>query len=240
MNIFDDTLIEISKILIENQIKSVMTRYDCSRNLIPSDIDLLVPPMDYQKLVKACKKRGYSTSSHDGALGGRIKGMQINLLKPQRIKIDLHQGFTWRKSRYFDLNLIWKNMHVVKLGKAIINVPNYDIDAFIVLVNVIFEKTYINREDFAYLFKSKDKIFNNIDFNDQAKKYHWYRTLSMFKSWFKDVKETSYFPVFLPTWLILYSYLEKFWGEHKIDAVSFAYYIFFRIRYRITKGLPYE
>lgn len=240
MKIFNKTVTEINKVLSKNKIRFILTRFNGSEKTEPDDLDILVPNIFFKKVIKVCKEQGYKTSSHDNALGGRIKGMQINLMKPLRIKIDLHQDFTWRKTRYFDLDLIWNNLEMTKINGINIPAPEATIDAFIVMVNLIFEKTYINKEDFDYFNRSKDKIFNNINFDDQAKKYYWYKTFSKFKSWFNNIENQPNFPIFLPAKLVFYSYLEKLWGERKIDVISLLYYIFFRIRYRITEVLPYE
>lgn len=240
MSTFSDTLAEISKISLQYHIRCVVTRFDRTGKVIPDDIDLLVPNKDYQKMIEVCKNFGYNTSSHDEALGGRTKGMQINLVRPLRVKIDLHRDFTWRKSRYFDLDLVWESSENMNMDRAKIEFPRVDVDAFIVMINILFEKTYINKADLVYLSRSKEEIFSDKNFELQARKYHWDRTFSLFKHLVNDIKTPAAFPVFLPVSLVLHSYLEKFLGEHKIDVISFLYYFFFRIRYKITRVLPYE
>lgn len=240
MKIFNETIKEISKLLVKKNIEFVLTRFDCSKKSEPSDLDILVAPSSYHQFVAFCEDLGYQAFSHDRALGGRIKGMQVNLMKPRRTKIDLHKDFTWRRSRYFDLDLVWKNLRYKKLNGAKVALPLMDVDAFIVMVNVIFEKTYINKEDFNYLCSSSGKIFSKEDFSTQAERYYWNKTFIKFKSWFINIQDQNSFPVFLPVRLVLYSYLEKFLGEHKIDVISFMYYVFFRTRYQLKGVLPYE
>jgi hypothetical protein len=240
MKVFNETLVEISKILLKNNASWAMVRFDPKGKKAPADIDLLVSSKDYQNFKEACKEFGYTTTSHDEALGGRIKGMQINLVKPGRIKIDLHQNFTWRKYYYFDLDLVWNNLVTRKIESVNILTPQTSVDTFIVLVNLIFEKTYINKEDFNYLLRSKDSLFSNLDFDNQAKKYHWHKTFSLFKLWFSNINSQSAFPVFIPMRIVLYSYWEKLLGDHTLDVTSLLYYFFFWTRFLLNGKLPYE
>ena len=95
------------------------------------------------------KALGYSASSHDHALGGRVAAAQINLTKPGRIKIDLHKDFTWRRHRYLDLNLLWKKYP--------------QINKFLIMINIIFEKSYLLKHDYLYLKGLKeDPVFRAI------------------------------------------------------------------------------
>jgi len=240
MKIFKNTLTDISDACSEYKIRFAITRFDSFKKSLPSDIDLLITGTDFLKTINVFNKEGYKSFSHDQALGGRIKGMQINLVKPRRIKIDLHQAFTWRKSKYFDLKLIWDNLQPTKIEGININLPKTDIDAFIVLVNIIFEKTYLNENEFSYIKRMSKDIFDNQIFGDQALRFGWGNSFEKFKSWFKKSQNRKDYPVFLPFNLIIYSYWEKFIFDFKIDVISLLYYLFFRLRFLLNKQLPYE
>ncbi len=192
----------------------------------PDDLDILIHPSDFKKGIGLLKKRGYKGSSHDHALGGRIPGMQVNLTKPKRIKIDLHQDFTWRKKRYLDVEKIW--LHSTK------NRIDPTWDAFLVMVNVIFEKTYFMPDDFEIFISQWREIRNSQELVQQTIQYSWNNTFINFKSWMKNHQQKLKFPLFLPVKLVLSSYREKF------DFVSLAYYFFFRIRYLVNNNLPYD
>ena len=225
---------------LENQnIEYLLTRFNRKATSEPDDLDILVRKRDFQKVIRLLNKVGYQSFSHDQALGGRIKGMQKNLVKKDRIKIDLHQDFTWRKTRYLDLHFIWNKMETHKIDGINFLQPQVEIDAFIILINTIFEKTYINKSDFTYIKDYLPLIINNTIFDEQAKKYGWSKTYHLFKKWYLSSKMNST-PIFLPVYLIIFSYIEKFVKDKKIDLISFMYYVFFRIRFQINGVLPYE
>lgn len=182
-----------------------------------NDLDVLVRPEDFSKVVNYFVSRGYQTSSHDQALGGRIPGAQINLTKPGQTKIDLHQDFTWRKSHHLDLDLVWaKTPHI---------------DEFLVLINVIFEKTYLLQPEYQFLTGFTPTPL----FESQAEKHGWVKSYQHFLSWWSSQQYKPYSsPVFLPVSLVLSSYIEKF------EPISLLYYIFFRTRYAFTRILPYD
>lgn len=237
MNKLTKTLIELM-ILQKSKVKFVLTRFWRNSTKMPDDLDILVSKQDFPVAISLLENLGYQSFSHDQALGGRIKGMQKNLVKHGRIKIDLHQDFTWKKSRYLDLNLIWKNLENQKVDQIDCLMPKIEIDIFIILINIIFEKTYITKEDFRYIAKFLAKVFQDQSFESQAKKYGWFNTFKLFRKWFPKSKKK--FPLFLPVYLVIFSYIEKMIHEKKVDLVSLLYYFFFRSRFQINGVLPYE
>lgn len=206
-------------------IKFLVTRFNSAVDN-PDDLDILVRESDFQKCIDLLKARGYKSSSHDHALGGRIPGMQVNLTKLKRIKIDLHQDFTWRKRRYIDIEKVW--LHSTK------NRVDPTWDAFLVMVNVIFEKTYFLQDDFEVFFCQWREIKNSQELVQQTIRYNWNNTFIYFINWIEKHHQKPKFPLFLPMRLVLSSYLDKF------DFVSLLYYIFFRIRYMVNINLPYD
>lgn len=240
MNKFKITIQEVSNVLGKNGIKFALTRFDKDAKGDPGDLDILVPSNSFSKTIQVLEKNGYTSSSHDQALGGRIKDMQKNLTKPGRIKIDLHQDFTWKVSRYFDLDLVWKSLKTKSAQGISYPAPNGATDAFIVLVNILFEKTYLKKEDYSYIKESLNKILEDQTFVGQAKKYSWERSFSKFVGWFQPIDDKSTWPIFLPTTLIINTYAEKFLHEGKINITSLLYYVFFRIRFSLNGVLPYD
>ncbi|KKP80021.1 MAG: hypothetical protein UR81_C0036G0007 [Candidatus Levybacteria bacterium GW2011_GWB1_35_5] len=202
----------------------VLTRFN-SKFVKHDDLDVLVHSEDFEKFISTLEKYSYHRSSHDQALGGRITGMQVNLTKPGRIKIDLHQDFTWRRKQYIDIKKIWENSKLNRVD------PVWD--AFLIMINVIFEKTYFISDDFEVFFSQWQKIKNSPELVQQTVQYGWNNTFINFKSWMENQQQELKFPLFLPAKLVLYSYLEKF------DLISFLYYLFFRTRYLFIRKLPY-
>lgn len=240
MNKFYDTISEISRIFTKNKIQFAVTRFN--RNILkePDDLDILVKPGSFKKAIEVLEENGYRSSSHDEALGGRIKGMQMNLTEPERIKIDLHQNFTWRKAKYFDLSLVWDNLRFVNFSKVRYPAPKVEVDTFLVIINLIFEKTYIQKEDLEYIRGSSREIFTDPILQIQARKYGWERTFSKFNILFDKFGKPPRFPVFLPISLVVHSYIEKFFHDKRIDVTSVLYYVFSRIRFSVNGVLPYE
>jgi len=240
-NVLKNTLKEVNKFTSENSINFTLTRYNNFQQ-IPGDLDILVSKKDFNKFVIISQRNKYIKKSHDYALGGRIKGAQVNLDKNGRIKIDLHQDFTWRKSQYLDLEFIRKNIIIQEIDSIKVKVPRAEIDVFLIFINLIFEKTYISKEDYVYTIKNAQNVFNHENFSTQASKYGWVNTWNKFITWYTNTnfKNSRSFPVFLPFTLIMYSYYEKLIHEKQFDLSSFAYYLFFRARYSLNKTLPYD
>lgn len=222
------------KILNTRNIKFVLTRVNPSLLKEPDDLDILVKRDNFEQFIKILGSLGYESLSHDKALGGRVRGAQVNLIKPGRIKIDLHKDFTWRATRYLDKELVWKNLARKDIENIKIDVPVDDMDAFLVLINVIFEKTYFSKQDWGKVYKVMDRVFENDVYEKQAIKYGWLGSFKKFKKWWTKDAADNVFPKFLPFGLVLSSYLEKF------DVVSLSYYLFFRARYLVNKTLPYD
>ncbi len=216
MTKLDKTLSDLNRTAKTNQFKFLVTRFNKNSPEV-SDLDILVKEDGFTNVVNSLQREGYESFSHDMALGGRIPGAQINLVKEGRIKIDLHKDFTWRAKRYLDLDLVWNKTPLI--------------DELLVFISILFEKTYIDQDDYDYIWQKKDKVFANEQFLDQAKKYGWDRTFMNFKNW--QPTDTK-LPLFLPFSLVHVSFLEKF------HLISFMYYVFFRIRYLLTKTLPYD
>ena len=231
MNKLKKTLMDIKRTGID----FILTRFFQSYNKI-SDLDILVKGSDFEKLIIAMQNLGYEEFSHDQALGGRIKGMQKNLVKKGRIKIDLHKDFTWRKSKYIDAKIIWDSKSKDKIGEIEVYRPSNKVNTFLVYVNILFEKTYITADE-RNILKHKKTLIEK-EFITQAKKHNWEVSLRKLISWLEKTKNLD-FPVFLPLSLVLYTYFEKFVKERRIDVTSFLYYVFFRTRYFITGKLPY-
>lgn len=206
-------------------VQFVLTRFN-PKVLLPDDLDILVRSEDFEKCILILNNLGYQSSSHDKALGGRVPGMQVNLVKSQRIKIDLHKNFTWRKKYYLNIEKIW--------ASSIDNHVDPIWDAFLVVINILFEKTYIMPSEFDLLSSKWSDIVSSLEFTEQATKYGWAKSFALFKEWMSQHLSNRRFPLFLPIKLVLVSFIEK------PDLVSFAYYCFFRIRYSINAQLPYE
>jgi len=223
----------------KSRINYIITRLESFQNV--DDIDVLVKSYEYEIFISALKSIGYTEYSHDRSLGGRIKGLQKNLVKKGRVKIDLHQDFSWRRDRHINSNLIWSNVDKKNIFGCVIYVPSEEYDAFLVLINVIFEKTYLTQGELNKIWPNLDKIRRSTVLNEQARIYGWNFTLEKFLEW-ANTKNTSVkvFPVFIPITLVLLSYLEKVVKKRTFHPISFLYYFYFRTRYFIYQRLPFD
>lgn len=228
------TLHDLSETFLTEKIDFILTRFNFSQKEDPDDLDILVKLASFQRAISALEKRGYEVHSHDNVLGGRIPGMQVNLIKKGRVKIDLHRDFTWRKFRYLDLDIVWNDARHVEVSNTSVLIPLAEIDAFLIMINVIFEKTYLTKEEVDIFWYQREKISKIPMFYQQAVKYGWGGTFLKFQGWVGGQNEPRNFPLFLPFFLVLYSYLEKF------SLVSFLYYCFFRVRFLLNSKLPYD
>lgn len=229
MNKTQLTLADLDKVCKKTNYTYILTRYWNSLGKDPDDLDIYVKKQYFSVYVKKLTELGYVSSSHDQALGGRVPGAQLNLIRKDRIKIDLHNDFTWRVDRYLDLKLIESQ----EQKRAV--------DAFLVLINIVFEKTYITDEEYELFYKNKDLIYDNDVFQSQSKKYKWDFTYYLFKRWVNNKKlYKKNIPIFIPIYIVIVSYIEALTRKKKFHVISFAYYFYFMTRYFITKQLPYD
>ena len=126
------TIEELVGVFNKANIKYAITRLDVNNLSVHNDLDVLVKKNQFQKVIKLLKEVGYRTYSHDKALGGRIKGYQVNLVKKGRVTIDLHQDFTWRRTKYLDNDLVWDNLVHKNIAGVKVYVPTELVDAFLV------------------------------------------------------------------------------------------------------------
>lgn len=234
-----ETLQDLKLGLDSRGIEFLLTRYDENAIETVDDIDILVSQKDFTKVIEIMKSRDYEISSHDYALGGRLPGVQVNLTKEGRIKIDLHWDFTWRRSRYMDLEFIWQQSETRKIAGVQVQTPKLESDLFLILTNIIFEKTYSTKTDWIFLNKRWKTVVERAGVQQQVEKYGWSKSFTKFKKSFMAINSNSQFPVFIPLQIVLYSFYEKFKKEKKIDIVSFLYYVFFRTRFALEGVLPY-
>src|SRR3989344_641653 len=225
------TLQDLHLVLTKNSVPWLWTR-NINPHIALEDLDILVRPKDYKKAIKLLESSGYKQESHDEALGGRLLGYQVNLSKKERTKVDLHKDFTWRKTKYLDTSIIWKDSRKIKINKIYVSIPNLKVNALLIWINILFEKTYITSDD-REIIKSK-KVLKETTTLSQANKYRWEKSINLLINWLDSSEEFSS-PQFLPTYIILFSYFEKFRHEKKIDIISLTYYLFFRTLYLLTK-----
>lgn len=240
MNKFKDTISEISNIFNDNEIQFVLIGFDKNNTNKLNDLDILVRSNFFQKSIQVLEANGYKSSSHDQALGGRTKNMQMNLTKLERINIDLHQDFTWRSSKYFDLDLIWKNLIIEKIENVNFHTPEKVIDVFLVIVKIIFEKTYFKKEEYFFIKGIINEISSRIELQVNSSRFGWEKSFNYFIEWFMLLDTPRKWPIFLPISLVINSYVEKFQKDKKINFVSLVYYFFFRVRFVLNKVLPYD
>lgn len=235
MNNIPDTLNDLNKAGKNAGIKFLLTRYEPKTN----DLDVCVEREEFSSFIQALEELGYKASLHDQVLGGRIKGEQRNLIKEDRIKIDLHKDFTWRKARYLDLSNIWDNTENKKVLGIGVNVPKDSLNIFLIFINIVFEKTYFSESEIKLIKSQLNAWKRDPLFLSQAKKYGWRSTCVVSMRWVENFSGRTY-PAFLPVWVVLWSYLEKLLHDKEIDLKSLTYYLYFRIRYAVNGILPYE
>lgn len=240
MNKTNQAIAEMVIILAQQKIKFVVTRFNKTDDNA-GDLDVLVKPSDFIEVKKALTINGYKSFSHDRAFGGRLLGKQVNLVKKSRVKIDLHQDFTWRGSRYLDTNFIWVSTKMNRIGKTSVLIPSKSVDSFLELINWIFERTYITKKEFTYYWQDiKKAVLIDPVYYRQALKFGWGNTFIKFKRWSNVIYKPDKFPIFLPFHIILYSYFEQLINKKTFNLTSFLYYLFFYLRFAINKRLPYD
>ncbi len=237
MNELTHTLKDLTRASKSCKVKFVITRFITDK--APDDLDVLVHSQDFDKFIQELEGLDYISSSHDNALGGRIKGEQKNLVKESRIKIDLHKDFTWRGSRYFDNDIIWNNLEIIKTKHGSYSKPKDVYNAFIVMINILFEKTYVNQLELSFIQNNLDQIIESKELYHQAEKYGWANSYLRMCSWLKKQKPVAKI-TFLPVLLVLFTYIEKILKASTFNLTSFVYYMFFTTRYFLKETLPYE
>jgi hypothetical protein len=232
------TIATISSLFKDANIEWILTRFVVRDEQMADDLDVLIHSRDFEKAKDAFRRNGFSLLSHDAALGGRLAGYQINVVKRGFVKIDLHKDFTWRRTKYFSDSFFWEGKIEKDINHTKVFVPGDAENAFLVSTNVIFEKTYFSKHEYEFVMKNHELMCSD-RIVDQARRHGWAKTYVGFCKWIGPKKSPS-FPLFLPWGLVAVSFWEKTIHDRQIDIVNLMYTLFFRVRYTLTKQLPYE
>lgn len=199
----------------------------------------LLKIMIFFRVIKLFEHEGLAFEKHPGKQSFK----QINFLRNDLLKIDLHNGFHWQGNTFFDERLVWKNTRFVSMLGVKIQIPALFVEVLLNLAHILYERRYVTLLDYFFL---KDAI-KKVDIDNllkQANKYAWDNSLSdllgifnFLSSNFNNIK----FPYILPLSLCIKTFNERYIKIGYFPKYDFAYFIFTTLRYYFTnrKRMPY-
>jgi hypothetical protein len=129
-----------------------------------------------------------------------------------------------------------------------ITIPNFEPDLLVHVAHILFSNSFMRFDEFYYMKYLLTKITNLDLAIDEAEKYGWRKAFIKFVDNIKDKELT--FPYFVPFRFLFHTYMLKIVHDIKNNSFSFSHLksyskfillaIFWRIRYRFTKILPFE
>ncbi len=220
------------------------------------DVDLFSPESDFKKVVKRFKELGCKILSHDGSLGGRIAGAQVNVKKKSLLTIDYHQNFTWQKRKFLDIELL-KDYRMKNIAGINSKVPSAEVEFLLCMADIGHERYNVTLLDLVWLKGLSEEIKDWDLIFDQTRKYGWHRTFRLVASRINGMSLDVYnkvlipdikakmqgysLPYFVPLWICWISYLENILANGQLPFTSFAYLHYCRLRYYLSgrKRMPY-
>lgn len=249
---FSETVKFINSTLQKSSIPFLIAKTFKLRPYVTRDIDLLVKKEDLDRTLKAFENSGLKIESFKPKKQWDASGKGL-------LHIDIHTGFHWQGSTFLDDTLLWSNPGRIKLEEEVYPIPNPEVEASTVILNILFENMHISLLDFLYLRNIASKV-NWKQIYEQSVKYGWSGAFIIFARIFNKLIHIFYpanskskinlpiankemglpSPVSMP-YLFSWSQGAKILGERifkrrYIPYHDMAYFAFAKTRFHLTRG----
>lgn len=180
---------------------------------ITNDVDLLIRPEDYQKVLSLFEGWGAEVKPFKPKL-------QMDIYLPNlRTRLDLHSGFFWQGIANIGFELVWENPVAQEIFGVPCVVANPTAEWILVFLNLIGERMHVPWLDFLFL-KRQIETANSDVILSQARQYGWVGSLVTLLSILDNLNESLYG--------------EKLWFQQRFATVNFP-----KVSMPKTAGLPY-
>lgn len=248
------TLLFIEQIL-EKEVRYLIVKTYKFFPYITYDVDVYVDKNTFQKTITLFVNNGATATPHDGSLGGRIEGAQINIHKPNLLQIDLHCDFTWQKRKYLDLSLLNNSVKRTVAGVEV-QTPIPEVEILLCFAETSHEKFFITLADLILVKNLSKEVKSWNIIYDQVRNFGWYVTFSKIAQVFNGYTEVIFghqlvptikaakikehnLPYLLPIFNCWYSYLQNLLTQKKFPLVSFMYFHYTRLMHLLDGQMPY-
>lgn len=191
----------ICNLLTEADLSFLIVKTVKSYPYVPSDLDVLVQPHDFQRVLNVLGSCDYISRSDEDLYGeskatlvfhnsategsdhwGRKPWLRWDSEKCLNItKVDLHSSLTWQGASRISSNFAWDSPRMVKMFEMKLPVPNIETEILCGVASMLFDHRCIRLLDFLTLIDNieKYKIHWNSIFRE-ARRNFWELELRFF------------------------------------------------------------
>ena len=267
LDALSDTLRFCERVLSGSGIEFLVVRTDKYVPYVTYDVDLYVEERCFKAAGEAFRGSGCEVLSHDGSLGGRLPGCQLNIRKERLLQIDMHRDFTWMRTRHMDTKVLGDGAERKQLAGVECRVPAPEVEFLLNLSSVVYEKFHLPLLDFLALREFLLRVNDTCAVTGQVESFGWKRAFrysmgvsaamnelvfegeenpflqlsGLSRKVAAGAARTIRLPYMFPVPRALGVFGEKLVEKRGVSATAFAYFFFTRMRYYATmkRRLPY-
>ncbi len=262
-----DTLRFCERVLSGCGIEFLVVRTDKYVPYVTFDVDLFVEERCFKGAGEAFRGSGCEVLSHDGSLGGRLPGCQLNIRKERLLQIDMHRDFTWMRTRHVDTKVLGDGAVRKQVAGVECSVPAPEMEFLLNLSSTVYEKFHLPLLDFLTLRQSLLQVDDTGVVTGQVESFGWKKAFRYSMGVSAAMNELVFegeenpflqlsglsraaaagaarkirLPHMFPVPRALGVFGEKLVEKKGVSATALAYFFFTRIRYYATmkRRLPY-
>jgi thymidylate kinase len=207
---------------------------------IGNDIDVLVSPSDFEKLLSELTRNFDSHDIREIKYDQTKDVGKMDVFPKGGLKLDIHSYIGWGNVVFFEFKELFQYTEDRKLFDVNCKVLNSQINSFVIATHG-FEKGYLTLDEYKFIQKNFDKHYLYTQFPHLSEPLEeFFRKL---ESILKHPPQE--YPIFFPLsnfvrcYLKLLSKNEQIWRLH-LFVRDLSLVTFWKCRYRIKNKLPFE
>lgn len=236
---FQNTIKELHKIFLEAEIKEYLVFKDYGQYIwIGNDVDIILPPSEFDKLLRYLQEKSYNfkyNSNHNPP--------SLDLFIENGLPVDIHLKIGWRNTESIGFEELSKFKTMKQKFKVSYLGCLPSVDAYIFSLSHIFDKGFVTKLEHKIIADHLDDI---VEINKRFHKLEFHQTYLKYANFIRRISHKE-FPVFISPLLTIKSIwrlmseteastLQKISTTMTITAMQ----IFWRVRYKLKGGLPFE
>jgi len=205
---------------------------------VGNDIDILVSPQDFQRILEESLKDHTQFGIHGIRYNTKKDRGKMDIFIQDGLGIDVHSYIGWGNVIFFNFSVETYTEQSEIFGIKC-KVINKKVNSVIILAH-IFERGFLTMDEAIFLNQHFDEQYLREEFPQLSEMLneHLKWILSILKEPGKE------FPVFLPLWTFVKCYL-KLSAPDKLENIKtftrdFSLVTFWRVRYHLLRRLPFE
>jgi thymidylate kinase len=209
-------------------------------HFVGNDIDILVSPTDFKKLLSELTQNFDSYDIREIKYDQTKDVGKMDVFPKRGLKLDIHSYIGWGNIVFFEFKELFRFIENRKLFGIDCKVLNSQINSFVIAAHG-FEKGYLTLDEFKFIEKNFDRHYLYAKFPHVSQALdEFFRKLELI------VKHPPQeYPIFFPLSTFAKCYLKllskngEIWRLH-LFARDLSLVAFWRCRYRIKNKLPFE